>query len=288
MSINALSVITGNVSTQSAGRIRTDGNDRPVLGGTITNGRLHTLYLPIFNCGIWVTSSTGSQLQEDFLFETDQLPGAGIGFHPPPAQPPDILYLSIPRRYIHNEATLATFGIKFSITKNEVPIHWPRIQIDGRLVDNTQNGIANLNNSVIIAWSSGFAYSTGMYISPGSAGTNNGYYFRVTSPGTSAGPEPTWPSTPGAFVTDGGGVVYECVGRSGEYPSMGATSDSYYSGGVAGPGQILYFDTDPSVANTVFADNQYAIYMLAAGLDPNMIITGILLEYNLITKLGLE
>lgn len=57
------------------------------------------------------------------------------------------------------------------------------------------------------AWSGSASYSLGDLVAPT---TPNGYIYKVTVAGTSAGTEPTWPTSFGTTVTDGNGVEYEC------------------------------------------------------------------------------
>lgn len=59
------------------------------------------------------------------------------------------------------------------------------------------------------SWASTTAYTTGNndYVVPS---TPNGYIYQCATSGTSAGSEPSWPTTPGGTVTDGT-VEWECV-----------------------------------------------------------------------------
>jgi len=57
-------------------------------------------------------------------------------------------------------------------------------------------------------WSPGTAYTVGQEVVPTTA---NGYYYVCVTAGTSASVEPTWPTTLGDTVTDGG-VTWLCVG----------------------------------------------------------------------------
>lgn len=57
-------------------------------------------------------------------------------------------------------------------------------------------------------WAAATVYTSGVYRVPTVA---NGYAYQATAAGTSGGAEPTWPTTVGATVTDGG-VTWQNVG----------------------------------------------------------------------------
>lgn len=59
------------------------------------------------------------------------------------------------------------------------------------------------------AWVTLTAYALGVYKHPV---TPNLYYYKVTTAGTTAGPEPTWPTTAGDTVVDGT-VTWTCMGK---------------------------------------------------------------------------
>lgn len=60
------------------------------------------------------------------------------------------------------------------------------------------------------AWTASTAYSVDDVVEPV---TRNGYRYRVTVAGTSGGTQPTWPTTIGATVTDGG-ITWKCVSKT--------------------------------------------------------------------------
>lgn len=68
---------------------------------------------------------------------------------------------------------------------------------------NASNGVA------ATAWAATTAYTLGVYKIPTVA---NGFYYKVTTAGTTAGSEPTWPTTAGTTVVDGT-VTWTCQGR---------------------------------------------------------------------------
>jgi hypothetical protein len=80
------------------------------------------------------------------------------------------------------------------------------------------SAIANMifigTSPTFVAWSSGESVTTSTYDVPTTA---NGYYYKCTNAGTgtTAGPEPTWPTTIGATVADSNGVVWTCWARYG-------------------------------------------------------------------------
>ncbi len=95
----------------------------------------------------------------------------------------------------------AYFGT--SLTQSSDPVNRLRNAADlARVMDNI---VAEYNRLHAInlryKWKASIAYSTGAVVVPA---TNNGHYYRCTAAGTSGASEPTWPTTTGAAVTDGG------------------------------------------------------------------------------------
>lgn len=78
-------------------------------------------------------------------------------------------------------------------------------------------------------WAATTAYSLGDRVVPTSS---NGFYYECTTAGTSAGTEPTWPTTIGNTVVDGT-VTWTCFG--GETPNAGDTTlmNEITTGGLA-------------------------------------------------------
>jgi phage tail sheath gpL-like len=79
------------------------------------------------------------------------------------------------------------------------------------------------------SWLALTPYSTGVFIAPATA---NGFYYKVTTGGTSGAGAPAFPTTIGGTVTDSGGVVYTCWGTLSTQVQIaslggGATADNY-------------------------------------------------------------
>ena len=70
---------------------------------------------------------------------------------------------------------------------------------------------AGINLTQPSTWAASHAYSLGEYCRPT---TINGYNYEVIIAGTSGSSQPTWPTTLGATVVDGG-VTWECVSMRG-------------------------------------------------------------------------
>lgn len=77
-------------------------------------------------------------------------------------------------------------------------------------LDTTVDPVVDMKNGTSAASRANTtAYALNAYIVPASS---NGYYYKVTTAGTSGGSVPTYPTTIGATVTDGT-AVYTCMGK---------------------------------------------------------------------------
>ena len=83
-------------------------------------------------------------------------------------------------------------------------------------------------NNTYSTWAATTAYSLGNRRVPTVA---NGYYYEVTVAGTSAGVQPTWPTTIGNTVVDGT-VTWICRGRYNNYPTTTSASARILNGYV--------------------------------------------------------
>ena len=102
--------------------------------------------------------------------------------------------------------------------------------------------------STVPAWAASTAYGLGVVRTP--TASNNRVY-QATVAGTSAGSEPTWPTTVGATVTDGG-VTWTCLAYEdapAEYKL--ATTIGGLAGATAGAGLSLGTAILGGVANAV-------------------------------------
>lgn len=101
--------------------------------------------------------------------------------------------------------------------------------VDAWTIDASSN-INQLQTSYA-AWTASTAYTLGSYRRPT---TVNNLYYEVTTAGTSAGTQPTWPTTLGTTVTDGT-VVWTCRGYYGGFPSPHIPTPVYMNGYIAIP-----------------------------------------------------
>jgi prepilin-type N-terminal cleavage/methylation domain-containing protein len=125
----------------------------------------------------------------------------------------------------------AYFGT--SMTRSGDPVNRLQNATDlSRILDNI---ISDYNRLHLInlryKWKPSTAYSLGAVVVPT---TNNGHFYTCTAVGTSGTTEPTWPTTTGAIVTNGG-VTWRESGNSGVLVRSSATATYYASGSIVVP-----------------------------------------------------
>lgn len=82
-------------------------------------------------------------------------------------------------------------------------------------------------------WTAAHAYTSGQYVIPttfNSISTQVGKIFKCTTSGTSSGTQPTWPTTAGGTVTDGGTLVWTEITnlfQAGTFTGAEASGGSY-------------------------------------------------------------
>lgn len=94
------------------------------------------------------------------------------------------------------------------------------------------------NGSTATTWTATTAVTLGAYYKPVNTPTR---YYKVTTAGTTAASEPTWPTTVGATVTDGT-AVFTCMGL------LTLTANTHFSRESSG---ILLLDSTPVTAGEV-------------------------------------
>ena len=78
-------------------------------------------------------------------------------------------------------------------------------------LDTTQMAATGVSATLYRTWATGGVYVVGDQVVP--LAVPNGLYFKCTVAGTAGGSEPTWPTTVGTTVTDGG-VTWTCWGST--------------------------------------------------------------------------
>lgn len=274
-------LISGNITTTTGGgvMIGAAAGDFPQLA---TSGRSRTIAIPVLAAGLHVDLGViGANLTEESF--VSQSVGGVLGVTL--LNTNSTLYMEIPPRSLHSGARVATLSIQFMVTQRVSAIPASPIQ----LVTAASN-IANVSQpftpSVFTVWTTG-AKTLGAYAIPATAGTQNGYYFRCITPGTSGALEPTWTSVPGTTVNDGT-VLWINVGRSGRYPTANATVDTYF---FSGQPQTLSFDPDGAGGNVLDVTiNRYLIGAsnLNTPTDGTILITGASVSMDSITSLAFQ
>src|SRR5436190_10011293 len=74
--------------------------------------------------------------------------------------------------------------------------------------------VSSASYAAVPAWAATTAYTVGQFVRPTAATMAAQYVFRVTTAGTSAGTEPTWPAANNGTVTNGGAVFTNVTGQS--------------------------------------------------------------------------
>lgn len=122
------------------------------------------------------------------------------------------------------------FGV--SLTHSSDPV-W-RLQQASNLSKVMENIVADYNRfnalNLRYLWKAQTAYPLYAHVVPK---TNNGYYYKCLTAGTSGASEPTWPVTSGATVTDGG-VTWQNSGKIRKASTAYTTGDivvPYYNNG---------------------------------------------------------
>lgn len=111
------------------------------------------------------------------------------------------------------------------------------------VTNNATNFPAAVDNTLLpsgaTTWAASTAVTTSSNVFPT---TKNGYYYACTTAGTTGSTQPTWPTTPGATVTDGT-AVWTCHAVQGKM-SQNANAMSFpQSTGTQGtPGYLCIFD----------------------------------------------
>lgn len=107
-----------------------------------------------------------------------------------------------------------------------------------------------LANSWAATWAAATAYSVGQIVRPT---TGNGFLYRVVAPGTSAGTEPTWPTTPGATVVDNG-VTWQNIGV--QVTVLDASDPTWTNLDAGTPSHaVVYKDTGTPATSRLIAAN---------------------------------
>lgn len=118
-------------------------------------------------------------------------------------------------------------------------------------------------------WAATTARAAGVYIVPG---TPNGYYYKVTAAGTSGSSAPTFPTTPGATVTDGTitltnmGNITKTLDVDFTRTGVGFVMSS--TAGSCESGRNLLVDYTPRAANVIEA-------MTSAGDEYELVFDGL-------------
>lgn len=127
------------------------------------------------------------------------------------------------------------------------------------------------------AWQVSTAYSLGDVVRPT---TRNGYVYEVTTAGSTSASEPTWPTTPGNTVVDGG-VTFTCRANNALYSSAMIPGDfTIDEGGTSGRKvtsankAAISVHTSGTVNHQAFVDTVNKRLLLVVTANPNLPVTG--------------
>lgn len=157
---------------------------------------------------------------------------------------------------------IALFGevdavVAASVSGEDLTLYKGGLATTAYVIDTTQTvTLASVEGSAASTRANTTAVSLNAYLVPAVA---NGYYYKVTTAGTTAGSPPTFPTTVGATVTDGTAVL-TCMGK------ISLTVDTEFT--VSGAG--VYIEEDAPVTDGQIYDAGYtkaASYVVQALLN---------------------
>lgn len=274
------STATGGVTTATSGRVAVPGSTPPSIAAPTVSD---TIIVPALRLKLpsgAASLSTGLQAEE--YFATSFAPGA-VGVQ---TMLTSGVVLEIPRRYLHNGASLIHLTMRFRVVTS--PASLPATQFTFQPLAWNAGGTAQqaLKPGQLSHWNATHAYLAGDYVTPNA--TPNGLYFKCTTPGTSGGSEPVWNTTISSTTNDGS-VVWTCTGRSGQLAA--ATPAAYYNSGQP---QSVTYDFDgltPAIDLTTY---RYGVTIIGAAdsstSDPtgNILIHSLEIDVGNIGTLGFE
>jgi hypothetical protein len=189
------------------------------------------------------------------------------------------LGITIPKRYLHDGATLSKVEIFFRVRYLVlIPANKPRVLYIARWSGTTP--ATSLGPYQLQAWAANTAYSLNDVRCPTETKTT-GFYYKATVGGTShATTEPAWPTVIGGTVTDGG-VTWSCDGNAGQMPHPPGY-DEYYASGES---QVITADV---TVDNVISRASYRYDVAVANFDSTHIIHGLKLHYTAIADLRPE
>jgi hypothetical protein len=279
------SSITGGVSTKQGGRLifQTSGS---VGFPLLSPSRVRTLEIPIIGANVHtdILLGTGSQLEDDYVTPVLGPALYGVRLQNTVNQ----LSIDFPERFAHQGARFATVGLTFALNTRPqaLPSSFMQVQISGTSNASVAQAFIPAGASPgfggFALWTAGHTYAAGAFVIP-TATNSNGLYFRATIGGHSNVVEPTWPSTIGATVVDGG-VVWTATGRSGNYPTKGVSLDSYYNNGR--PQTIAVDLYGAAIGN--FGDGATVYQLRVSNVDSTAVLTGAFVSYDTINTLQFE
>lgn len=274
-----LSLISGNVTTQTGGRIKLSANDFIALASSGSD----SVVMPLVSAHLPLGVVSGASMLDGPRFNVTEPPlPAGVqtiigsGFH-----------FEIPKRYLHNAASLTKLVLHFRVVTLGQALPGTPVTVIPIAFNSDGSASQALNPGQISRWQSAHAYATGAYVTSLAAVT--GVYFKVTAGGggNSGGGEPAWDTTVGHTTVDNA-LTWTCMGRSGQL--VAATPSANFAAGQA---QTVTYDFDGT--NTIDTTTyRYGVAILGANdasqTDPtqNVIVHALEIYFNSIADLRFE
>lgn len=239
-------VISGTTSTDTGGRLVHGDNDFSQFASNRTRTLVWPLpRLPQRTSGFGYSASPRGVLVQPAALASNVGNAQVASFFP-----------SIPRRFLHNGATLTSAVLTFVVTqpRTALPTVLPQFIISRSTFGSSTTAFLTAGPGLPIppSWTASTAFSVGSTTVPVPA---NGYIYECTTAGTTGSSQPTWPITTGATVTDGS-VVWTCEGAV----SYAVTPTPGSAAAYLGTQQITYTPTQNNVIDTTQYSYQLSIY----------------------------